>query len=106
MELPCEISLSHLSLGTILKAAGVSIVCEEEGLPGRLLSYMELVRELDRDRLFVLVGLRSYCADEELIAFFEDVRSRGFRLLLLDAWSGERLPQEVRYTVDADLCEF
>lgn len=72
----------------------------------RLLDYMELVREFDRDKLFVLVGMRSFFSDREMEMFLKTVLSHGFRVLLLDSVDRERIRYERRLTIDRDLCEF
>lgn len=72
----------------------------------RLLDYMELVREFERDKLFVLVGMRSFFADREMELFFRTVLAHGYRVLLLDSIDRERSQYEKRLTIDKDLCEF
>ena len=67
---------------------------------------MELVRELDRDRLFVMVNMRTYFSDEEMNFFTESVALHGFRVLLLENTTRCKLKHTKRYTVDEDLCEF
>ena len=67
---------------------------------------MELVREFDRDKLFVLVGLRSFFADERVELFLKTTLDHGYRVLLLDSTAREKLSHEKRLTIDIDLCEF
>ena len=59
-----------------------------------------------RDKLFVLVNLRSFYSNEEIAAFFQSVLDHSLCVLLVDSVSKARLPLEKRITVDADLCEF
>lgn len=66
----------------------------------------ELVREFDRDKLFVIVGLRSFFSDGRVEAFLKTAVDHGYRVLLLDCISREKLPGERRLTIDIDLCEF
>lgn len=72
----------------------------------RLIDYMELVREFERDKLFVYVNLRSFFSDEEIERFLRTALDHGYRILLIDAQSHEKLLLENRVTVDNDLCEF
>ena len=67
---------------------------------------MELVRELDRDRLFIMTNMRTYFSDEEMETFVESVCLHDFRVLLLESTSSVRLKSTKRFTVDDDLCEF
>lgn len=72
----------------------------------RLIDYMELVREFERDKLFVYVNLRSFFSHEEIERFLRTALDHGYRILLIDAQSHEKLQLENRVTVDNDLCEF
>lgn len=56
-DLPCGIVCDKLSIGGVIKAAGIGIADDYENDLERLLDYMELVRELERDKLFVFVNL-------------------------------------------------
>ena len=67
---------------------------------------MELVRDLDRDSLFVMINMRSYFTNEEMERFVESVCLHDFKLLLIESTSRSILKNTKRYTVDEDLCEF
>ena len=67
---------------------------------------MELVRELDHDRLFIMVNMRSYFTDEDMQTFVESASLHGFRVLLLESSARRKLKHTQRYTIDEDLCEF
>lgn len=95
-----------LSIGGVIKAAGIGIADDYENDLERLLDYMELVRELERDKLFVLVNLRSYYSDADLNTFLDTLLQHAFQVLLIDGASRKLLQNEQRITVDADLCEF
>ena len=69
-------------------------------------SYMELVRQLDRDRLFIMVNMRSDVDDGGMQRFVESVCLHDFKLLLLESTCRPPLQHVDRYTVDTDLCEF
>ena len=72
----------------------------------KIFAYMELVRELDRDRLFIMVHMRSYFSDEDMERFVESVCLHDFKVLLLESNAYSRLKNTKRYIVDEDLCEF
>lgn len=102
----CDIVCSHCTVGSLLKGMGVTVRDEYEDPLERLIDYMELVREFDRDKLFVYVNLRSFFSDAEVESFLHTALNHGYRILLIDAQSHEKLPLENRITVDNDLCEF
>ena len=105
-EYPCELGVTKLSISSLIRSAGVEIrECYEHPIE-KVLNYMELVREFDRDRLFIFVNMRSYFSDDTMEKFLSTVLSHDYRILLLDGWSHPLLSIELRYTVDADLCEF
>ena len=105
-ELPFEISCQKLSMGQIIRAISPEIEEENKSTLEKVFSYMEMVRELDRERLFIMVNMRSYFSDGEMEIFIESVCLHDFKLLLIENISQNRLKNTERYTVDEDLCEF
>lgn len=106
MDLPCDVYCSKMNFSTILRAVGLGIPDDYPNDLERLLDYMELCRELEKDRLYIYVNLRSYYDDEEMQAFFDSVLSHEYHILLVDSTSRSLLHSEHRVTVDNDLCEF
>lgn len=102
----CDIVCTHCTVGGLLKGIGVAVRDEYEDPLERLIDYMELVREFERDKLFVYVNLRSFFSDKEIEEFLRTALDHGYRLLLIDGQSHPQLPIENRITVDNDLCEF
>ena len=105
-ELPGDIICEKCSVAGLLKGVGLSLRDEYEDPLERLLDFMELVREFDRDKLFVLVGLRSFFGDDHVERFLKTALAHGYHILMLDCISREKLPHEKRITIDIDLCEF
>ena len=68
--------------------------------------YMTLVRELEGERLFIFVGLRSWLTDEEAQFFTQTALQHQFHFLLIDSSDYPRLANEIKITVDRDLCVF
>ena len=66
---------------------------------------MELVREFDRDRLFVFVDLRAYFPKRELLEFARTAISHRFKVLFIEPREYPRLECERRVVIDSDLCE-
>ena len=105
-DLPCSIFCGKMHIGGVLRSAGIEIANDYDNDLERILDYMELTRELERDKLFVLVNLRSFYPDAEVSAFCTSALNHGFSVLLVDSVSRKLLPNEKRVTVDSDLCEF
>ena len=105
-ELPFAIDCKKVAIGYLIKA--LSPECEESGESTieKVFTYMEMVRELDCERLFIMVNMRTYFSDEEMARFVESVNLHGFQLLLLESTAFPGLKDVKRYTVDEDLCEF
>ena len=105
-DLPCEIFCSKMNIGAVLRLLGIEIADNYDNDLERLLDYMELSRELDREKLFILVNLRSYYTDAEVSKFFSSVIDHEFNVLAVESFSRKTLQNEARLTVDGDLCEF
>lgn len=105
-ELPGDIICGKCSVAGILKGIGISLRDDYEDPLERLLDLMELIREFDRDKLFVLLGMRSFYSDEKMEQFLKTVLDHKYRVLLIDSISKEMLFHEKRITIDIDLCEF
>ncbi len=102
----CDLVYQRCTAAGLIKAMSVHIRDAYDDPLERLLDYMELVREFDRDKLFVLLHLRSYFAEEQTGLFLKTVAEHGYRVLLVDSQDYEKLPEENRITIDKDLCEF
>lgn len=105
-DLPFEVDCQKLSVGPIIKAVSPEIDEADKTPIERIFSYMELVRELDRDRLFVMINMRTYFSDDEMETFAESVCLHGFKVLLIENSSQTKLKNTKRYMIDEDLCEF
>lgn len=105
-ELPFELNCQKLNIASVIKAVAPEIEETEKDTLEKVFDYMELVRELDRDRLFIMINMRTYFSDAEMERFTESVCLHDFKVLLLESTSFPPLKHTKRYTVDADLCEF
>ncbi len=105
-ELPFEIVCQKLAIGSIIRALAPEIENDEKTPLEKIFSYMELVRELDRDKLFVMINMRSYFSDESMELFAESVCLHGFKVLLLESTAAPKIQRVNRFVIDADLCEF
>lgn len=105
-ELPFDVNCQKLSIGPIIRALAPEIEENDKSPIEKVFAYMELVRELDRDKLFIMVNMRSYFSDEEMEMFTESVSLHDFKVLLLESYEAPKLNHTKRFVVDADLCEF
>lgn len=104
-ELPGDIVCEKCTVSGILRGVGISLRDDYKDPLERLFDFVELVREFDRDKLFVLVGLRSFFSDDQAEAFLKTVLDHRYHVLLLDCIAREKLLHEKRLTIDIDLCE-
>ncbi len=104
-DYPYDFTYDKLTAGNLIKSVGLAVsdTCERE--IERVLDYMQLVREFDRERIFVFVHMRSYFSDEDMEAFLHDALIRKFTVWLIDTRESRRLPYENRLLIDEDLCE-
>lgn len=105
MEQDVELAYDKLSLNNLLKSVGMRVVIDYNKLVERLLAYMDLVRRFDREKLFLLVNLRSFVSVEDTNLFMKTVAAHGFRVLLIDNQTYPVLAWEKRRIIDIDLCE-
>lgn len=105
-ELPFEVNCKKLAAGSVIRALSPEIEVNEKSPLENIFTYMEFVREIDHDKLFVMINMRSYFSDEEMELFAESVCMHDFKVLLLESVSLAKLKHTKRFTVDADLCEF
>lgn len=105
----CNIVANKISVSSLLKAAGVELQDDYHGEieeVERIIDYMELVREFERDKVFVLVNMRSFYSDEVIEQFLKTALSHEYKILMLESSSRPSLSLENRWTIDQDLCEF
>lgn len=105
-ELPFEINCPKLTIGSVIRALSPIIEESNKSALEKIFAYMELVRELDRDKLFIMVNMRSYFSDEEMENFTESACLHDFQVLLLENFLSPKLKYTKRFIIDADLCEF
>lgn len=105
-DMPFELDCQRLAVGPIIKAISPQIETEDGCVLESIFSYMEFVRELDRDKLFIMVNMRTYFSDEEMDRFIESVCLHDYKVILLESSSFSMLRRTKRYTIDRDLCEF
>lgn len=103
---PCNISYSKLGMGMLLKSVGIQLQDDYDNILERIIDYMELVREFDKDKLFITLNLRSFISDTECKMFIETLVSHELNLIMIEGYDHTMLEGEKRLTIDQDLCEF
>lgn len=105
MDSSAELYCAKLNISAIIKAVGISVAEEYAEPLEQYLDYMELMREYDRERVFVFINMRSYFSDEEMLRFMDTTSSQGYKIMLIDSKLCSLLPFEKRLIIDEDLCE-
>ncbi len=94
-----------LNITSLIKSVGLCIDdCYENELE-KILDYMKLIREFDKDKIFVFVNMRSYFSCKDITLFASDVITEGFDILLIDNREYDSFDGETRTVIDKDLCE-
>jgi len=101
-----DIDCKKLTVGQVIRALSPEVEENQKTPLEKIFSYMEIVRELDRDRLFIMINMRSYFTDSDMESFVQSACLHDFKVLLLESTSFPILKNTKRYTVDEDLCEF
>lgn len=104
-QLTGSIVFSKMTINNLIKSAGLEFEEDYSSLAEALIDYMELVRQYDKEKLFFLVNLRSYISDEECELFFDTVRRKDLKIMLIESSEHTLLGNEKRYIIDGELCE-
>jgi CRISPR-associated protein Csn2 len=95
----------QMSGNALLKAADIHLETEEGTLLERLDSYMSAVGEFLKKDVFFFVGLHSYLTPEELQLLYRSASYKKNKLILLEGFQPEPLPEEAMLVLDKDLCQ-
>lgn len=104
-ELPFEVECKKVAIGPVIRALSPEFEEEDKSALEKIFDYMELVRELDRDRIFIMVNMRTYFSDSEMEQFTKSAVLHDFNVLLLESVSFPPIANTKRYIIDEDLCE-
>lgn len=102
---PLSFDIGKITPASLLKLAGAQIEMGGEYPLEDLLTYMDLVAELDREKVFCLLNLHCYFSVEELNTFFHDVALHKHRLLIFEGSEYLKADEEKKIVIDKDLCE-
>lgn len=76
---------TEIKVGDLLKLYNVSVDVRADNMAERLTNYIQLSSRLLGTKVFVLVNLRSYLMDSEIIKIHETVRYENVALLLVES---------------------
>lgn len=102
---PFRLEYEKLNIIFLLKAIGINVADDADSDIERIINYIEIVKELEGDKLFIFVNMRSYFSDEDMIMFCKDAILHKDKILLVEGTDRKRLPTEKRLLIDEDLCE-
>ena len=105
MNMTGNVEFTKITVENLIKNVGAEFDDSYDSLSEKLIDYFELVREYDKDKIFLLVNLRSVVKDEELELLLETSLARNYQLLLIDSSEHKLLANEKRYIIDENLCE-
>ncbi len=101
----CDVECGKLTVSNLLKTTGIRFAVSYRSHIEKLFDYMSLVRDLDKDKLFIFVNMRSWFTDEEMEIFAKTILLHKYYVLLIDNCEYPKLESEKRIIIDRDLCE-
>ncbi len=97
--------LSEPELPALFKAVDLKLGSSDGTIGEKLLEYFNACYELEGEKLFVTVNLKSYFDDKQLQDFISSVVSHKIRLLMLENNFRKAVEGEKVIIIDNDLCE-
>ena len=105
-----DFPLNHdydFDLSKILKAVECKFDIDQKTFAEKLIDYFSITRDFCGVKLFVLVNLKSYINEKELLDIYEYVFYNKIALLLIENQDRKRFSDvEEIIVIDQDLCEF
>ena len=98
------IAFDEPSIDGLLKTVNLAVDVKCDTLEEKILEYMHVKREVEGERVFILVNLRSYIPDKRLEKLYETIIVSKYRVILLESMQRERLNYEKYHIIDSDLC--
>lgn len=100
-----NIVFTKLSVSNLFKMIGMEFEDDYNSIGEKVIDYMELVREYDRNKLFILVNIRSFIDDMEFEKLLETILRKQLDVIILENSEKTVCVNEHRCIVDRDLCE-
>ncbi len=96
---------AETDFSALAKAMGLQIETQYETDLERLLQYCIMIKELTKIKLFIFWNLRNYFTQNELELFYEEIRRRDWKVLLMENHLEQMIDGEKWYIIDKDNCE-
>lgn len=104
VDLPSTTDFTKLTMNAILKATGVILQDDSYSNIEAIYDYMEIIRELDRDKLFIFLNFRDFFDDNEVELFERTAIQHDFKILMIESIERKKLLYENRLIIDEDYC--
>lgn len=104
-ELQGNLDFSNCNITNLIKSSNMELMDDYNSLGEKLIDYIELVREYDKEKMFFLVNLRSYMDDWETYQFLDTIIRQQYHVILIENQEYSFLDNEKRIIIDKDLCE-
>ena len=93
-----------LNVAALLKCYDVRIAKDNESLLEKIVEYMKVSHRICNVQIFVFVALKQYLSEKEIRQLYEFVFYEKIYLIIVDAYQGKRIPGEMHWIIDKDLC--
>lgn len=100
-----NILFPKISISSIIKASGIEFEDDYKRLGEKIIDYMELVREYDKNKLFIIVNLRSYIDDYEFDDLLDTIIRKQFDVIMIENCEKNLSKLEKRFIIDSSGCE-
>lgn len=104
-DFPFDVECTKLNVSSLIKSLSVCVADDNVDDIETILDYMSLVTDVDKQKLFVTVNMRSYFDDECIYAFANAVARKQLRVLMLESSMRDKIKNVSQLIIDKDLCE-
>ncbi len=104
-DLPFDVECKKMSMSSIIKAVSVTVADDTVSEIEKILDYMSFIADVDKQKLFITVNIRSYFADDEIRELVQAVERKQLRVLMLESTAREKIENVPQLIIDKDLCE-
>lgn len=104
-DFPFDVECTKLNVSSLIKSLSVCVADDNVDDIETILDYMSLVTDVDKQKLFVTVNMRSYFDDESMYAFVNAVARKQLRVLMLESSMRDKIQNVSGLIIDKDLCE-
>ena len=103
-EYNSDLEIDDVDVQGLLKLFNVKFSSDNSNLAEKLFSYCKNVVNLEGNKLFIFVGLRSYMTDDEFFSFTKTLIDHKIASLFVENVDRRVSCNEVKTVIDADLC--